>query len=145
MKFLGNISSDIIEPMAQRLAQALADLKPFEVEVRGLGTFPGGSRPRVIWLGFGEGKAILAELARRVEEACVDLGFARENRPFSPHLTIGRVRRPTPQLSALRDNIARVEYNPLKLSVDRVNLMKSKLSPRGPTYTVLTALTLGES
>lgn len=144
LKFLGNIPVDTVEPMSKSLAEVLAGFGSFEVVVSGLGTFPGGSRPRVIWLGFGEGKADLAELARRIEDVCADFGFERETRPFSPHLTIGRVRRPSPQLSRLRENIAQIKYNPLKLLVDRVNLMKSKLSPRGPTYTILSSLALEE-
>ncbi len=146
LKFLGNINQDKIVPICEGLEQALAGIRRFDVEVTGIGSFPGGrSMPRVIWLGFGEGEEMLAEVARRVEGVCAGLGFEKEQRGFRPHLTIGRVRRGSSNLDRLRQEIEQIEYNPLKLLVDRVNLMRSQLSPRGPTYSILESLALEET
>jgi len=146
LKFLGNITPDRVEIVGEEITQALTGVRRFEVEVSGMGTFPKhGRSPRVIWLGLGQGSDMLCEVARRVEDVCANLGFEKEERPFQPHLTIGRVRRGSPNLGKLRDEIDRIEYNPLKLLVDRVNLMRSELSPRGPTYTVLVSMALEET
>jgi 2'-5' RNA ligase len=138
LKFLGSVRIDAVEALQASLAEALKASGPFEVVVSGAGTFPGGRRaPRVVWLGLGEGTDRLAELARLVEGACLSFGFTEEGRPFKAHLTIGRVRRGSLNLDQLARMVEEVQFKPLKLPVSRVNLMRSELSPRGPTYTVL--------
>jgi 2'-5' RNA ligase len=138
LKFLGNIDPDQVNGLCQALSDALRGSASFDVLVEGTGTFPSGRRaPRVVWIGLTDGKEGLIDLAGKVEGACSSLGFEQEDRPFKPHLTIGRVRRGSAYLRDLSDRVGRVEFNPLKLRVDRVNLVKSKLSPQGPTYTVL--------
>jgi 2'-5' RNA ligase len=72
------------------LAQIAAETPPFDITAHGTGAFPNLARPRVVWIGLTGGE--LAQLAQRVEAAVVRCGFEREQRPYSPHLTIGRVR-----------------------------------------------------
>jgi 2'-5' RNA ligase len=88
-------------------------------------------------MGLSGGVEEMKELARRVEDAMAGLGFEKEKRPFKSHLTIGRVRRGAMRLDDLGKSIAEAEYKPLKLSVDRVNLVKSELTPSGAIYTTL--------
>jgi 2'-5' RNA ligase len=91
LRFLGAaIDSRLIAPLSDALAAIAAETAPFTVEARGLGAFPNLAHPRVIWVGL-ECEA-LPPLARRLEQAAVESGFAPERRPYSPHLTIGRVR-----------------------------------------------------
>jgi 2'-5' RNA ligase len=143
MKFLGNMPAADAGSLARSLASELEGTEAFDVAVEGTGTFPPGRKaPRVIWIGLGDGADRLAHTASRVEEVCFRAGFEREKRPFRAHLTIGRVRRGSPGLARLAEAVRETEYSPLKLRVDEVNLMRSELSPRGPSYTVLESIAL---
>jgi 2'-5' RNA ligase len=92
LKFLGEIETARVASVTAAL-QALGRFDPFKVEVKGFGYFPDARRPRVLWVGL-LAPAALGELAARVEAALEELGFARENRPFKPHLTLARFARP---------------------------------------------------
>jgi 2'-5' RNA ligase len=144
LKFLGNIRSEDVVRLKAALAEALASEAGFDATVGGLGTFPRGrGKPRVVWMGLEEGADRLKELAARVDDACASIGFERETRPFSGHLTIGRSRRGGGRLSELAEAVSQLLFNPLQLKVDQVNLVRSRLSPEGPTYTVLESFALG--
>lgn len=146
LKFLGNIPVADVEKLAEALRGAVKGVSSFEVTVSGMGTFPrGGGKPRVVWMGMGSGSEKLAEIAGKVEDACSHLGFEREERAFAAHLTIGRVRRGSGRLSELAERVTQLRFNPLQLQVDTVNLVRSRLSPEGPTYTVLESFALGRS
>lgn len=130
LKFLGDVPSDKIEKIREALS--LVKVDPFDVKVRGTGTFPRKSI-RVVWLGL-EGD--FADLFCLVEDALNPFGFERERRKFSPHVTLGRVGRPSQELS---DQIAtRLEkFSEVDLgsfSVDRFFLKKSTLTREGPIY-----------
>jgi 2'-5' RNA ligase len=138
LKFLGNISADMVDQISTVIEEATAQMNQFEVTIDGIGGFPGGKKSlRVIWLGVNDKSGLMEKISLAIEQGCKKLGFMSEERGFKPHLTIGRVRQGSQNLSKLRAAISSVEFNPLKLSIDRVNLMRSELSPRGPTYTVL--------
>ena len=118
------------------LQTAAARHTAFDVEIRGLGAFPSPTRPRVLWAGVETGRASLAALAGAVDDALAGLGIPREEREFSPHVTVGRVRVTgrAPELAdALRDgggSFGRIE-------VREIAFMRSELSPRGARYSVL--------
>jgi 2'-5' RNA ligase len=146
LKFLGNIASERVGDLVGVMRRAVADVAAFDAVVAGMGTFPGGSRaPRVIWLGLAGGVEPLKLIAGRIDEGCSELGFEREDRPFKSHITIGRVRRGSGGLGELAARAGQLEFNPLQLHVDRVNLVRSRLSPQGPTYTVLESVALERS
>src|SRR5690242_10374153 len=88
LKFLGQISDAQVQVVVQALAK-VERFEPFPIEVKGFGFFPGEKRPRVFWAGL-EAPAALAELAARIERDLEKIGFAPENRPFAPHLTLAR-------------------------------------------------------
>lgn len=95
LKFLG----DITEQQAKLVTESLRSLSPFEsfrIEVKGFGFFPNGRRPRVLWVGV-EAPPSLAGLAAEVEAAMDGLGFAKEDRAFTPHLTLARFGAPRPR------------------------------------------------
>jgi RNA 2',3'-cyclic 3'-phosphodiesterase len=97
-------------------------------------------RPRVLWAGLATGAEAAAALATRVDEAVATLGFKREARTFSPHVTLGRVRQPHAQ-PRLREALAATRVLGT-VEVARVSLMRSDLSPRGARYTELAAVPL---
>jgi 2'-5' RNA ligase len=95
----------------------------------------------VLWAGLATGAAPAAALATRIDEALAGLGFKREARAFSPHVTLGRVRQPHAQ-PRLREALAATRVVGV-VEVARVSLMRSDLSPRGARYTELAAARLG--
>lgn len=138
LKFLGEISEAQVKQVSDALG-ALGGFETFEVAVQGFGFFPDGRRPRVFWAGL-EAPAALAELAARVEAALEPLGFAREQRPFTPHLTLARFKIPRPQTALqklLEQGAGAVHEPPLlgRFEVSEFFLFESKLSPRGAEYT----------
>jgi 2'-5' RNA ligase len=94
LKFLGEVDEPLLEKVKALLQEVGAVSRPFLLKVRGTGVFPPGARnPRVLWVGVEEDPA-LGELQARLESSLKKLGFPREDRPFHPHLTLGRVKSP---------------------------------------------------
>jgi 2'-5' RNA ligase len=119
---------------------ALSDLAKhplIEISVSGVGFFPNPHHPRVFWAGVHAPPA-LAELARETDEKLARLGVPSESRPFSPHLTLARVKEPLPPLVSLRQKIAALDSLDFgSFSADQFHLYLSRLSPSGATYTRL--------
>jgi len=114
----------------------LGSFDPIPIRLRGLGFFPNPQAPRVFWVGVEAGPG-LAELARRTDEALARLGVPRETRPFSPHLTLARIKEPVP-LAGLRQSIAQLETVDFgEFQADRFYLYWSELRPSGSVYTML--------
>jgi 2'-5' RNA ligase len=141
LKFLGRVDATRLDAVAGALARASAGCRPFALQVRGLGAFPTPARPRVLWAGVDEGAVPAAGLAGRIDAALVELGFEPESRPFSAHVTLGRVREPRPN-HALAPALAGGDTFG-RQHVDRLALMRSELSPGGARYTELVAIPLG--
>jgi 2'-5' RNA ligase len=137
VKFLGAVGTERLPDVERALGDAVAGVASFTLALRGLGAFPSTARPRVIWAGTAQGAAELAEVAARVERALSPLGFPTEERPFSAHVTLGRVRTPrrNPRLAQALAASADVEL--LRVPVERLSLMRSDLSPRGARYSEL--------
>lgn len=91
--FLGDIVPELRPQVEEALGVVARNVAPFTFEVTGLGAFPRMSRPRVLWVGIEEPSQRLALLHQAVNDAMEAVGFERETRPFSPHLTLGRLRR----------------------------------------------------
>jgi 2'-5' RNA ligase len=138
LKFLGGVEAERLGRVPEALRRSLKGVRSFQGLVSGVGTFPPNvQRARVVWLGLVQGVEEMKSLAGAVEDAMEPLGFDRESRGFRCHITIGRVKRGARRLDDLARCIAGVEFKPLKLLVDRVNLVKSELTPAGAVYTVL--------
>jgi 2'-5' RNA ligase len=130
MKFLGDVPLEDVERVAEALRRVKA--APFPARVLGMGAFP-GKAVRVVWLGL-DGN--FQELYRNVEHALKPLGFEPEARGFSPHITLGRVGRPSPEMSRLLGeriaDFSSTDYG--SFNVDRFYLKKSTLTAGGPIY-----------
>lgn len=114
----------------------------FGLTLCGVGTFPRGGTPRVVWIGVTEGREALLAIERAVTARLASLGIPEEDRAFSPHLTLARVREPG-RLKAARLVDGLTECTIGSVRVDAITLFHSKLSPKGPTYTPLLRSVLG--
>jgi RNA 2',3'-cyclic 3'-phosphodiesterase len=94
LKFLGELDPARVGPLGAAISSAVAPVAPFPLELRGVGAFPDRDRPRVAWVGVGEGAEGVRALARHVDDAAASVGLLRESRPFVPHTTWMRVRGP---------------------------------------------------
>jgi 2'-5' RNA ligase len=132
LKFLGEVT----DAQAGQITQALASLEAFQnfsVEIKSFGFFPDARRPRVFWAGVAA-PPDLAQFARRVDDAMEKVGFPREQRAFSPHLTLARFREPRPQ-PALREEVEKQAGLLLgRFEVSEFFLYESKLTPQGAEY-----------
>jgi 2'-5' RNA ligase len=135
LKFLGAVELERVDAIAGALAGAAAGCHGFDLTVRGLGAFPTPRRPRVLWAGVDQGAAQVAALARRVDEALVALGFAPEPRAFTAHATLGRLRVPQAEARLIEALARGGTFG--RQRVDRLVLMRSRLSPHGARYTEL--------
>lgn len=148
LKFLGSARPGRLARLAESVAHKAAKMEPFEVELAGLGCFPSPRRPRVIWIGVGQGAEPLCVLADKVEGAAAKAGFDREARPFSGHLTLGRVRMKSGAAGSgdLSDLIGREDPGVLgRFSVPEVVLMHSQLHPGGSIYVPIHRIPLGRA
>ncbi|MGH7429210.1 MAG: RNA 2',3'-cyclic phosphodiesterase, partial [Candidatus Methylomirabilaceae bacterium] len=137
LKFLGEVEETALGAVADAIGSVATGPGPFRLVFAGLGAFPQPRTARVVWVGVGEGAEGLAELHARLEAALEPLGFRREERPFTSHLTVGRVRGPgrREQLAAAVTSMA---AEPLgEMLLDRIDLMRSELRPEGARYSVL--------
>ncbi len=145
LKFLGGVDADRMPALQSALDQACAGIPPFTLSLAGLGAFPNTRRPNVVWVGIGGETGTVARLAEQIDRACASLGFPAETRPFSPHLTLGRVKRdvrPADQ-QFVGEMVAQAEVGDLgECRVSHVNIMKSDLRPTGSVYARLYAVQL---
>ncbi len=144
LKFLGDVSPANLERMADVLKMEAGAHQAFIMSVGGIGAFPNARRPRVIWIGL-EAPPLLAALHRGVEAASATLGYPAEDRPFSPHLTVGRVGQNASgaDLHRIHAALEEAKVGPLgQVRVDAIHIFKSDLLPGGSVYTQLYALPL---
>ena len=144
LKFLGDVSPDQLEQLAEALKIEVAACEPFIMSIGGLGAFPNARRARILWIGLDAPPALMP-LLHSVEVISTRLGYASEDRPFSPHLTIGRVGQ---NISGTDMQLIRaaIEATPIdvigKVLVEAVHIFKSELQPSGPVYSRLFSLPL---
>jgi 2'-5' RNA ligase len=139
LKFLGDTATSHLDFLKQLLARE-ADLHPkFDLQLGGLGSFPTRRNPHLIWIGI-HAPADLASLQRGVEAGTTRLGYEQEERAFSPHLTIGRVRQTVSpsELQKVRTALDTIQLGNIGTArVDSIHLFKSDLQPGGSIYTKL--------
>lgn len=146
LKFLGDTPSAKIEEVERALARAAARAGPFTLTVGGVGCFPNTRRPRVVWVGIQEVTGSLARLRNAIEAEVAPLGFPTENRPFHPHLTLGRVQRyaSPSEVREIGQVVAASALGTIdEMDVTSVLFIKSDLRPSGAVYTTLSEARLG--
>jgi 2'-5' RNA ligase len=145
LKFLGNISAKKVTDITGVMEQASQGVNPFQLQLTEIGAFPNMRRPRVVWVGIKGDVDKLVDWQQRIDNGLVPLGFAKEARPFTPHLTLARLREncsPGDTLKfgeMLASSHVEVDY---KFTVTSLNLMRSQLFPTGAVYSSLAEVKL---
>ena len=146
LRFLGETSATKLEWMLRRGEASARGWAPFDLHLGGVGCFPEPRRPRVVWVGAADDSRSLPSIARELEQIARQAGFAPEERPFSPHLTVGRVKdrlsaEGARRFSSFLLDSAKADFGSIRVS--SVDLMRSELRPAGPVYSLIAALALG--
>lgn len=148
LKFLGNVSEANLEIIEKVLVGLARNIQPCEVSVGGIGAFPKPHHPRIIWIGMVVPQEIMA-LQHSIELETIRLGYSREDRPFFPHLTIGRVSRnaTAQEIRSVATVLENTKVGFLGATrVESIQLYRSELKPAGAVYSKLfTAPLLGVS
>lgn len=139
LRFLGNTPLDKLDELAAALDAVAEQHAPFRLALNALGCFPNGRRPRVIWVGVEGDVARAQALRATIEEAIEPFGWEPEEKPFKPHLTLGRV----------KDHKASIDLPwgqgvaPAEINVREIVLFESQLRRSGPIYTARHVSKLG--
>ena len=139
LKFLGDTATSHLDFIKQLLTREANSHQQFTLQLSGLGAFPNSRRPRLLWIGI-HAPADLASLQKSIESGTTRLGYEQEERAFSPHLSIGRVRQNLnpPEMQKIRTALDTIQLGNIGLArVDFIHLYKSDLQPSGSIYTKL--------
>ena len=147
LKFLGDISTSNLDLIKQMLIAETAQQKCFEMQIEDIGSFPNPKRPRVLWVGL-RAPAALESIQRAIVSACARLGYPSDEKNFSPHLTIGRVKQNLTfvEIQRIRFALEAMKIHSLGIAkVDAIHLFKSDLHPNGSVYTKLFSAPMGKA
>jgi len=136
VKFLGDTALTAVESLAEAMQRAAKRVSAFEMTIGDCGVFPLHGKPRVLWLGLHDPSEQLNFYHQALEDECAKAGFAREVRPFHPHLTIARLRQPQDS-RPLAESHGRIGFAPVSFDVRDVCLIRSDLGREGSNYTVI--------
>jgi len=141
LKFLGDTPEDAQESILQALREACQGEASFPIRLQGVGVFPSPAKPSVVWIGGAEDGS-LSRITGRLEENLAGIGFPQENRPFTPHLTIARVKGPVnpSRLQGILTEFSAASFG--TVLVRSVRLKRSVLGAGGPTYSTVGEITL---
>jgi 2'-5' RNA ligase len=142
LKFLGEIPKTSVADFSAAVSRAVGDAQAFSIRLEQTGTFPSRGQPRVLWIGINDRSGQLAQLHVRLEEESAQAGFAKDTRPYHPHLTIARLRQ-ADNARALATAHQQMEFEPLETAVAELLVIRSELSSEGSKYTVVSRHALG--
>jgi 2'-5' RNA ligase len=145
LKFLGGVEEARVPLVKRAVQEGLRREGPLVLTLAGLGVFPNPRSPRVVWVGVGGDTERLQNLQESLEQALGEVGFPREARSFSPHITLGRMRsrQGAASLMELVGHLGANEVGSLK--AESIELMRSQLHPAGAVYTILESFSLSAS
>lgn len=140
LKFLGDTEGSQLPSMAEELLKSLDGLPSFDVTYETLGGFPNVDRPKVVWVGAQQSEQI-RRVHESVERVCRSFGFAKEDRPFHAHITLGRVKG-SRNVDRLTAKLKSITFKPLTARCTAIHIMRSELRPTGSVYTLLNSIPL---
>ena len=145
LKFLGSVDADMTSLITEAIEEASYGIPPFHLEVKGLGVFPNLRRVQVAWVGINGEIDKLTQLQKRIESNLAGLGFAPEERAFTPHLTLARVREQASpdERQELGQLITDTKFEAVyTFPVDAISLMRSQLTRAGAIYSQISSVKL---
>lgn len=136
LKFLGDTEEEQIDEIERIIKDAVKEINSFHIQLKGAGVFPNQNYIKVIWIGIEHGEEI-ATIAHKIDGQFSRLGFKKEKRGFSPHLTVARVKsaKNKEKLLQIIEKYKDVEFGDIE--VDSIKIKKSDLTQKGPIYTTL--------
>lgn len=137
LKFFGDVSENAVVKISAIAGQAAAAVGSFELAIGGTGVFPDPGRPRIIWLGMNGDVARLVTFQQGLERALGEIGFPPEERPFRPHLTLGRIKSPKGLIGLAEALEKEKTVTTGRFTASGLILFQSDLTPRGAVYTQL--------
>jgi len=145
LKFLGDIEESRVGDILRVIEEVGRDYEPFSIDVRGFGVFPNLRAPRVLWMGLANQADVVIQLAGSIDAALAPLGFHIEPKPYSPHLTLARVKEQSRTIgnALAHSGVMRDVTSRGTLSVRAMVLMKSERTPSGSVYSRLGMVALG--
>lgn len=136
--FLGEIKKTKLQPIKSAIKKVIRNFKPFLISFKGLGCWPEFAYPRVIWLGLKGDLKSLAMIQKNLEKELIKIGFNLEIKPFSPHITLGRIKNECEYKERIEigRQLRRYMIYDLgsKINVDKIVIYESKLKPTGSVY-----------
>ncbi|HUW42986.1 MAG TPA: RNA 2',3'-cyclic phosphodiesterase [Thermoplasmata archaeon] len=141
LKFLGDVEEDSVTEIIGHLESSVSGFAPFDVNVAGTGTFPNPRNPRIFWVGLEDG-GFLGRIAKSINESLSTMGFAKESRPFTPHITIARVKASSgvERATGILKESEGTQFG--TYLVKDIRLKKSTLTPTGAVYEDLKVISL---
>ena len=136
IKFFGNVISSEVKRISSAASRTVSDFSSFKISIGETGVFPNSRHPRVLWIGVEDPTGRLSELQELFEKECAVEKFAKEDRPFRPHLTIARIRKPEGAGRLAEANSA-FGFKAVELTVNELVVFRSELSSKGSKYTAL--------
>ncbi len=143
LKFLGGTPEYLLVEINKRLLSIAKLHNSFYIQIFGAGVFPNIKHPRVVWLGIQDSEEII-KLQQDIDESIAEFGFEREDRPFKPHLTIGRVRSMKNRDMMIKELATLKDVDFGKIEVRYISVMKSELKPGGAEYFRLSEIPIGK-
>lgn len=139
LKFLGEVEDDRVKEIIEALTGIDKRFQMNVSKILNVGAFPNIKKPHVLWLGIDDGKEQFSKMADFIDNSLSIYGFAKNNRPFSPHLTLGRFKKP---ISNLRSYVEKLNIPDIEFGINRITIYESKLFQTGPVYTEIKHFTL---
>jgi 2'-5' RNA ligase len=144
IKFLGDISQHGVDDLSAAAARAAASVEPFHLRVDQSGVFPQRGPAKVLWLSVEDLAGTLTRLQTTLEEEFALAGFAKEARPFHPHLTVARLRQ-AQDARALTSAHKSLRFEPVEFEVRELLVIRSELSSEGSKYSIISRHDFGGS
>jgi 2'-5' RNA ligase len=145
LAFVGRVDDARLDDVVAAARDAAASQPPFGVTLDTAGTFPETGTPHVVWIGMSEGAAESGALATAVRSALAARDVPFDDKPFRPHVTLGRVREETDRAEAraIAGRMKKLAFAPLRWTAREIIPFESVLSPKGPRYTARATVPLG--
>ena len=142
LKFLGDTDEGLIDEIEKIIKSSIINIQPFEIILKNVGVFPNQNYIKVVWIGV-ENAELLKKIAETIDSNLNNLGYEKEKRSFSLHLTIARIKsaKNKERLIQLINKYENTEFQ--KIKVNKIILKKSFLTPKGPIYSNLKEIEIG--